>query len=166
MSRVVGPTHIAYVCDEDGKVIGASEKFKHLLGKNLVVADESGPLPDDFMEVMRRAFDEAEKAAREAQKAAKEGERKMSNIRVTANKIDHLMQTAKVETDTVFGKCTVVAMQFENGFIMVESSACVDPANYDKAMGERICKDKIRDRLWELEGYALQKAVHKLTMEV
>lgn len=92
-------------------------------------------------------------------------EKEMSNIKVSKERIEHLMKTATYEVRTVFGKCTIVAAKLENGFIITESSACVDPANYDAAMGERICKDKIRDRLWELEGYALQKGLHKMVQE-
>ena len=92
-------------------------------------------------------------------------EKEMSNIKVSKERIDRLMKTAEIKTWTVFGKCTIVAAKLENGFIITESSACVDPANFDAAMGERICKDKIRDRLWELEGYALQKGLHKLVQE-
>ena len=92
-------------------------------------------------------------------------EKKMSKITITKDKINRLMDNAKFETMTVFGKCTIVVAQLENGFILTESSACVDPANYDEEMGKRICKDKIRDRLWELEGYALQKSLHKLIQE-
>lgn len=99
-------------------------------------------------------------------KNEEEKENKMSKVTVTKERIERLMKTAKFETSTVFGKCTIVAAQLENGFVLVESSACEDPANYDKAMGERICKGKIRERLWELEEYALQKAVHKLKSEM
>ena len=95
-----------------------------------------------------------------------EEEREMSNITVTQSRIEHLMETAEIEAWTVFDKCTVVVAKLENGFILVESSACVDPANYDPELGEDICRAKIKERLWELEGYALQKAVHKLTQEV
>lgn len=85
----------------------------------------------------------------------------MSNITVTTERIAHLMATAEWDVKTIFGKCTVVTAKLENGFILVESSACVDPANYDEKLGENICKDKIREKLWELEGYALQKAVYE-----
>ena len=81
----------------------------------------------------------------------------MSNIKVKQKQIDRLMETAKVETMTVFGKCTVMVMQLENGFVLTESSACVDPSNYDPDLGAKICRKRIEDRLWELEGYALQK---------
>ena len=85
----------------------------------------------------------------------------MSNIKVTKERIDHLMDTAKVEVKTAFDKCTVVTMQLENGFVLTDSSACVDPENYDPVMGKAICYERIENKLWELEGYALQKAVYE-----
>lgn len=84
----------------------------------------------------------------------------MSNITVTQERIDHLMATADIRVETIFGKCTSVAVQLENGFILTESSACVDPANYDPKIGEEICLEHIRNKLWELEGYALQDRVY------
>lgn len=85
----------------------------------------------------------------------------MSNIKITQEKIDSMMKNAKSTVYTAFDKCTIVAMQFENGFILVGSSACVDPANYDAKLGEKYARQHIEDQLWQLEGYALQKAVHK-----
>ena len=81
----------------------------------------------------------------------------MSEIKVTQKQIDLLMEGAEVHCMTEFGKCTVVIAKLENGFILTESSACVDPANYNQALGKKICMDRIENRLWELEGYALQK---------
>lgn len=89
----------------------------------------------------------------------------MSNIKVTAEKIQKMMMHAKTEVYTAFGKCTIVAMQFENGFVLTASSACVDPANYDAKLGVRYAKEDIENQLWKLEGYALQKAVHKMMEE-
>lgn len=85
----------------------------------------------------------------------------MSNTRVTQKHIAGMMLNAKAETYTVFGKCTIVAMQFENGFVLVGSSACVDPANYDEKLGIRYAMQDIEDQLWKLEGYALQNSVSK-----
>ncbi len=90
----------------------------------------------------------------------------MSKITVTKDRIDHLMETAKYEVITAFEKCTIVCAELENGFILVESSACVDPANYSIELGVLYAKEKIRQRIWEMEGYALQKNVHKLTEEM
>lgn len=85
----------------------------------------------------------------------------MTDIRVTKDQIDQLLNSADVEVKTVFDKCTVVIAKLRNGFILVESSACVDPANYDPELGKKLCLKHIEDRLWELEGYALQKLQHE-----
>ena len=84
----------------------------------------------------------------------------MSDIKVTQEQIDILLNNSDIEVKTVFGKCTTVAVKLKNGFILTESSACVDPANYDAELGKKLCYEHIENRLWELEGYALQKRVH------
>ncbi len=83
----------------------------------------------------------------------------MSDIKITEEQIDRLMERATFSIRTEFDKCTVVTAKLENGFILTESSACVDPKNYDAKAGEQICRERIRNRLWELEGYALQKKI-------
>lgn len=77
-------------------------------------------------------------------------------VRVTKTDIDRLILRSTITTKTVHDKCTVVTVKLENGFVLVESSACVDQKNYDEAVGYRICLDKIEDKLWELEGFRLQ----------
>lgn len=80
----------------------------------------------------------------------------MSDIKITKERIDALLSEADIRTLTLFGKCTVVTAKLKNGFVLTADSACVDPANYDKRMGERICLEHIANKLWELEGYRLQ----------
>lgn len=75
---------------------------------------------------------------------------------VADDMIAELMEGSEIIVDTVFDKCTVVSCKLPNGFVIVESSACVDPDNYDIDMGIEICLDKIASKLWELEGYRLQ----------
>ena len=90
----------------------------------------------------------------------------MSNIKVTQAEIDLLLNSADVQVRTEFGKCTVVTARLRNGFILTESSACVDPANYDAELGKKLCLQHIENRLWEMEGYALQKRTdEERTME-
>ncbi len=76
---------------------------------------------------------------------------------ITQEEIKNLVDTAKIEVHTCFGKCTVVSVQLENGFVLTESSACVDTANYNEQIGVEICLQRIKNKLWELEGYCLQK---------
>ena len=80
-------------------------------------------------------------------------------VSVHPNDIADLIAGASVEKMTVFGKCTVVSVQLANGFVIVESSSCVDPANYDAKLGYEICMRKIRERLSEMEGYRLQSEI-------
>jgi hypothetical protein len=80
---------------------------------------------------------------------------------VTAAQVKGLMAAAEVETTTLFGKVTVVAVKLPNGFVLVESSGCVDPANYDKDIGVACCMKRIEDKVWMLEGYALQDRLHQ-----
>jgi hypothetical protein len=83
----------------------------------------------------------------------------LSNIIVTKDQIDEILENSKVEIQTVLDKCTLVVCQLPNGFIIVESSACVDPANYDLDLGVEICMKRITNKVWELEGYKLQSSV-------
>lgn len=80
---------------------------------------------------------------------------------VTQEQIEQLIRSSTITTDTVFGKCTIVTVKLANGFILVESSACVSPENYNEKTGYEICMAKIVDKLWELEGYALQKTLYE-----
>lgn len=80
----------------------------------------------------------------------------MNKNTVTQAQINAIIDDANIEVKTILDKCTVVACQLPNGFIIIESSACVDPANYDEALGAEICMKRIINKLWELEGYVLQ----------
>ena len=56
----------------------------------------------------------------------------------------------------VFDKCTIVACQLPNGFVIVESSSCVDPDDYDKEIGIENCMNRIKNKVIELEAYVRQ----------
>ena len=62
-------------------------------------------------------------------------------------------------TQTLGDKCTVVRAKLRNGFEIVESSACVSAENYDENLGQEICMEKIKDKVWLLLGFLLQTAV-------
>lgn len=79
---------------------------------------------------------------------------------VTNEMIEQIMNHSEVIVNTLFDKCTVVACKLPNGFVIVESSSCVDPENYDEKMGVDICMKRIIDKVWELEGYRLQQMIY------
>ena len=84
--------------------------------------------------------------------------------KVTQEQINELMAKAEIKTETVFGKCTLVTVRLENGFVFTASSGCVDAANYDETLGKEICLRKIEDELWKMVVYALQKALYDGTL--
>jgi len=76
---------------------------------------------------------------------------------ITQEQVDKIYDEAIKQTFDVFGKCLIMACKLSNGFVIVESSACVDPQNFSFDIGRRICEERIKNKIWELEGYALQK---------
>jgi hypothetical protein len=75
---------------------------------------------------------------------------------ITKDHIEQIKNKSKFRIMESFDKVTIVSMRLPNGFVITESSACVDPLNYSKEIGVSICKKRIEDKLWELEGYRLQ----------
>lgn len=88
----------------------------------------------------------------------------MKKNTLTKEYIDKIVHSSKFSWSAQFGKCTVVTMQLPNGFVLTESSACVDPANYDEKLGYEICVKKLTERVWELEGYLLQNELYKKSL--
>lgn len=81
-----------------------------------------------------------------------------SGISIGQEMVDDFI--ASYEVFTLGENTTVVRCVLRNGFVIVESSSCVDPANYSEKMGAEICLGKIKDKIWELLGFLLQTAVN------
>ena len=79
------------------------------------------------------------------------------NPSVGKKHVEQIFNESILRVDTVFDKCTIVSAKLPNGFVIVESSASVSPKNYDEDVGVKICCERIKDRIWELEGYMLQQ---------
>lgn len=85
----------------------------------------------------------------------------MKKNTVTQEQIDKIIKLSEFDVKTIFDKVTVVTAKLPNGFTIVESSACVDPMNYDESIGKKICMKRIENTLWQLEGYLLQEKLFK-----
>ena len=75
---------------------------------------------------------------------------------ITAEDIERLIERSKWHDAKLGTKTTSLTMTLPCGFEVTATSACVDPANYDHTIGLSVCRDRIRTKLWELEGYRLQ----------
>ena len=80
----------------------------------------------------------------------------MNGTKVTQEHVDSIFAEASFEVFKLGDKTTVVAATLQNGFVIVEASSCVHPKNYDEGLGASICKNRIVNKIWELEGYVLQ----------
>jgi hypothetical protein len=60
------------------------------------------------------------------------------------------------EDSQIDAKTTLVKMNTITGFVQYEVSSCVDPANYDHALGVEIASKRIKDRIWPMLGFVLQ----------
>lgn len=65
----------------------------------------------------------------------------------------------EIHVSTIGDKTTLVRCVLVNGFEIIESSACVDKANYSEEIGAEVCMNKIKDKIWCLLGFLLQTAV-------
>lgn len=80
---------------------------------------------------------------------------------VTQEQIKGLLDKSEIKTETVYDKVTIVSCKLPNGFVITEASGAVDKKNYDENIGKEICMQRIENKLWELEGYALSKALYE-----
>lgn len=56
--------------------------------------------------------------------------------------------------------CTICNISLDNGFSVRGESACVDPRNYHKDIGESIAYDRAFASLWPLFGFLLAEEMH------
>lgn len=78
------------------------------------------------------------------------------NNTVTMEMIDYMIDNSETKVITIDNKTTIVHCALPNGFTFVESSSCVDPANYREETGADICIKRMKDQLWGLFGFMLQ----------
>lgn len=74
--------------------------------------------------------------------------------RVTADYMHSRIKGAQFLTvpDTTLTLCII---SLDNGFNVVGEAACVDPANFNAEVGQKIAYDNAFNKLWPLFGFAL-----------
>lgn len=84
----------------------------------------------------------------------------MSDIKVTPELVESKIRDEKyvVVPDTTLMFCVLT---LENGFTVTGESACVDPENFDKAVGEHWAKVDATKKIWELEAYLMKERLYQ-----
>lgn len=57
------------------------------------------------------------------------------------------------------GRTTICQLHMENGYTINGQAACVDPANYNQAIGEKFAYEDAINKAWPLEGYLLAEEI-------
>lgn len=52
---------------------------------------------------------------------------------------------------------TVCCLKLKNGFTVTGESASASMENFDEELGRKIARSHARDKIWQLEGYALRE---------
>ena len=52
---------------------------------------------------------------------------------------------------------TICVLTLKNGTHVVDTSACVSPANFNKKIGQDIAYKNAIEKIWDLEGYLLKQ---------
>ena len=70
--------------------------------------------------------------------------------------LNDILAKVKGATYTVLpdGRTTICQLSLENGYSVEGKSACVDTANFNKALGEQYSYNNAIDKIWELAAHA------------
>ena len=87
----------------------------------------------------------------------------MKNLpgKITPGAIEHILAQSKVDYNVLGGKLTHCMITLPSGFIVTGESSCVDPAEYNKALGEKYAKDRAVQMLYMFEGYMLASELYE-----
>jgi len=75
--------------------------------------------------------------------------------RVTLQSIHDKVETVEYVNPTLAPHFTLAIVKMKNGYVITGQSAPADPANYDKALGEKFSYEDAIRKVWPLEGYQL-----------
>jgi len=60
---------------------------------------------------------------------------------------------------------TICQLQMANGYVVLGTSACVDPKQFSQATGEKYAYEDAINKAWPLEGYLLAERRYQSTLQ-
>lgn len=72
---------------------------------------------------------------------------------VSEARVQRVIDEADVNVMTSGQKTTVLHATLPNGFEIVTSSSCVDVDDFDPEIGETICRERLKAKVWNLLGF-------------
>ena len=56
---------------------------------------------------------------------------------------------------------TIAIVTLDNGFALTGESACADPKNFNKELGQKFACENAIKKIWALEGYILRERLYQ-----
>jgi len=89
-----------------------------------------------------------------------------SNQKLTIDRIKAKITGEKYILPHEFGPSepattTICVLTLQNGFTVVGKSACAEPANFNRELGQKIAYDDAVRQIWALEGYLLKERLYQ-----
>ncbi len=81
--------------------------------------------------------------------------------KVTKEDLEHLVARSNTTFTNPAGTLTHCVITLPCSYTVTGESACVDPANYDKELGEKYALEQAVEKLWPLEGYLLANDIYR-----
>ena len=75
--------------------------------------------------------------------------------------VEFAHKIVKIECIVIGEKTTISCVTMENGFEVIGTSACVNPSDFDREVGEFWALKDAFNKIEELEGYRIQEELHK-----
>lgn len=65
------------------------------------------------------------------------------------------------ESTAALRSLTFCVLVLANGFTVTGESACADPTNFDRELGQKLARQNAFNKVWPLEGYLLRELIHQ-----
>jgi len=72
---------------------------------------------------------------------------------VTESRVESAIDSAFIETEKMGRKTLVMCARLPNGFEVVTRASCVDPDDYDEEIAEEICRERLKEKVFEVLGF-------------
>ena len=73
--------------------------------------------------------------------------------KIPEEEIDEIIKQSTEKVWEPFPGITIVAWQLPSGFVISDQSGCINPDEYDRNLGLKYAREKLKTQVWQYEGY-------------
>lgn len=84
-----------------------------------------------------------------------------TNDRITLSAMHEKISSVEYIHPTSVPTLTIAIVVLTNGYSVTGESACADPKNFNKQLGQEFALANAVRKIWSLEGYLLRERLHQ-----